>query len=156
MSQTGEFLSVTEALFVDAYVTNGGKRREAALAAGLAESNADRAASRFLTYAAVRRYMRERMARAAEQKGLTPEFLAEKLHRGIKMSSKHLEVKVKNDDGEVTNTFFNHDAANSMHKLLTEAHKILDVYPEEKKEASTVNVNMQPVKEELDKARGKF
>jgi phage terminase small subunit len=150
-------LTVGEALFVDAYIANGCKREPAAKAAGYTKLSAPTVAHRFLQHAGVKAYMRERMQRAAEIKGLTPEFLAEKLHRGIKMSSKHLEVKVKNDDGDVKYTAFNHDAANSMHKLLGEAHRVLDLYPEEKKAAeSTVNVNMQPVKEELDKARGKF
>jgi len=150
-------LTVGEALFVDAYIANGCKRERAAKAAGYTKLSARTMAHRFLQHAGVKAYMRERMQKAAEKAGLTPEFLAEKLQLGIDEAAGHIKIKYKDKKGKVTHTEFNHDAANSMHKLLGEAHKVLDLYPEEKKAAeSTINVNMQPVKEELDKARGKF
>jgi phage terminase small subunit len=150
-------LTPKQAKFVENYLTNGYNGSKAARDAGYSKRSAAEIAQENLMKPLIRSCMRERMQKAAEKAGLTPEFLAEKMQLGINVAADHIKTTYKNNKGKVTHTEFNHDAANSMHKLLGEAHRVLDLYPEEKKAAeSTVNVNMQPVKEELDKARGKF
>jgi len=142
--------------FVDIYIANGYNGKEAALTAGYSERSAHVIASENLSKPKLKAYMRERMQELSEKMGLTPEYTLRNLKDGIDKSQKHIEQEVTYIDnltGEEKGKklLFNSDAANTLHKFLDQAHKVLDLYPREEKQVDTNDLNNKD--ELLDKCR---
>lgn len=124
-------------MFCIYYLSNGYNAKKAAIDAGYSEKTAAEMGYENMKKPHLRAFMKERMDKIFESTGFTTE-------KAVKLLEKiaHKGIETEDLDASI--------------KAINERNKMEFVYTAEKEKDSSDNVNMQPVKEILDKSRKEF